>query len=44
MNNAWQANCERCLREIDEDEVRYCEPCDLDGLCPSCYNSHDCEA
>lgn len=38
-----ETNCERCTREVDEDDVGKCPRCELDGLCPDCLNDHDCD-
>lgn len=36
-------NCERCCKEINEDEVQFCPECELDGLCDDCMGGHTCE-
>lgn len=37
-------NCSNCSAEIDDDEVQFCQECEMDGLgdcCIGCYD-HDC--
>jgi hypothetical protein len=36
-------NCERCTREIEDDEVNHCPLCGMDGLCNDCLTDHECE-
>lgn len=36
-------NCERCSREIEDDEVEKCPRCGLDGICNDCLMDHRCK-
>lgn len=36
-------NCERCTKEIDDDDVTSCEECGLDGICEECAGDHECD-
>ena len=36
-------DCSKCLAEVEDDQIRKCEVCELDGLCDECFNDHNCE-
>ena len=36
-------NCDRCLAEIEDDEITDCYDCGLDGVCETCLGDHECD-
>lgn len=36
-------NCDKCGREIEDDEVNCCPLCERDGLCDDCLSDHECK-
>lgn len=39
-----KTNCERCTKEIEDDDVTSCEECGLDGICEDCAGDHLCDS
>lgn len=38
-----KTNCEICMAELDDSDVKMCPDCGMDGMCSSCNDNHFCD-